>query len=119
MGFRERLSELYATTKPDSEKRVLKAALFSELRADYVRLKQSWNGYQGYDEWFARDLNNAHLVPLGLYHQYVPAFQALLARHDDDLPAFYQAVEEIGKLPKAERVARLQSLQPAKAGRSP
>ena len=118
MRFRQRLIELYATTKPDSQKRALKASLFSELRADYVRLKQSWNGYAGYDEWFARDLNNAHLVPLGLYHQYVPAFQTLLAQHDGNLPAFYQAVEEIGKLPKTERVARLQSLQPDKVSRS-
>ena len=114
MRFRERFIELYGSSKPDTEKRSLKAALFTELRADYSRLKQSWNGYAGYDEWFARDLNNAHLVPLGLYHQYVPAFQALLAQHNGDLPAFYQAAEEIGKLPKAQRLARLQSLQPAK-----
>jgi predicted aminopeptidase len=117
MRYRQRLIELYATTKPDAEKRALKTALFTELRADYARLKQSWNGYAGYDEWFARDLNNAHLVPLGLYHEYVPAFQALLAQHGGDLVAFYQAVEEIGKLPKAQRVARLQSLQPAKVSR--
>lgn len=119
MRFRQRLIELYATTKSDAEKRDKKAALFHELRAEYVRLKQGWNGYGGYDEWFARDLNNAHLVPLGLYHEYVPAFQALLVQHNGDLSAFYQAVEEIGKLPKAQRAARLQSLQPAKVSRLP
>ncbi len=117
MRFRQRLIELYATTKPEAEKRRIKANLFTELRADYVRLKQSWNEYEGYDEWFARDLNNAHLVPLGLYHEYVPAFHALLTQHNGDLQAFYQAVEEIGKLPKAQRLARLQSLQPAKVSR--
>jgi predicted aminopeptidase len=117
MRFRRRLIELYATSKPDAEKRALKAALFTELRADYVRLKQSWNGYEGYDEWFARDLNNAQLVPLGLYHEYVPAFRALLAQHHGNLPAFYRAVEEIGMLPKAQRIVRLQSLQPAKVSR--
>jgi predicted aminopeptidase len=119
MRFRQRLIELYATTKADAEKRSIKATLFTELRADYARLKQSWNGYDGYDGWFARDLNNAHLVPLGLYHQYVPAFQALLAQHDGNLQGFYEAVEALGKLPKPERLARLQSLQPAKISRLP
>jgi predicted aminopeptidase len=117
MRFRQRLIELYATARSDAEKRAMKATLFTELRADYAGLKRSWNGYDGYDGWFARDLNNAHLVPLGLYQQYVPAFQALLAQHHGDLQAFYQAVEELGKLPTAQRLARLQSLQPAKVSR--
>jgi predicted aminopeptidase len=58
-----------------------------------------------------RDLNNAYLVSVGLYNQYVPAFQALLSQHNGDLKAFYGAVEELSQLSKAKRAENLQSLQ--------
>ncbi|MFQ5936234.1 MAG: aminopeptidase [Acidiferrobacterales bacterium] len=109
--YRERLGHVYASARSDQQKRKAKAAVFDDLRGDYRKLKQGWDGYAGYDAWFAQDLNNAYLVPVGLYQQYVPAFKVLLAQHDGSLPAFYAAVEALGELPKAERVARLKSLR--------
>lgn len=115
MQFRQRLEETYASDTPLDAKRAAKAALFDELRQRYRKLSAQWDGYRGYDAWFAQDLNNAHLVPIGLYNQYVPAFQALLAEQGSDLHAFYEAAEELGKLPQPERAARLHSLQQANA----
>src|SRR5690606_36563782 len=89
------------------EKRAGKAQIFAELREDYARLKERWHGYAGYDAWFAQDLNNAHLLSIGTYHRHVPALQALLRTHKGDLPAFYQAVAELGRLPEIERTAAL------------
>lgn len=115
MQFRQRLEKTYASDKPVDAKRAVKAALLGELRHRYQELRMQWGGYTGYDAWFAQDLNNAHLVPIGLYNQYVPHLQALLAEHGDDLRAFYEAVEELGKLPKSERAVRLRSLRHVKA----
>ena len=67
----------------------------------------------GYDSWFTQDLNNAHLASVGLYHQYVPAFQALLASVHGDLPAFYRLARALSRLPTAERTARLTELNSA------
>ena len=88
-----------------------KARVFEELRNDYAMLKTKWNGYAVFDNWFAQDLNNAHLIAIGLYTQYVAAFQKLLARQGDDLTAFYHSVKEIANLPKDERDIALQKLE--------
>lgn len=112
MKHRDRLEALYESAASVAEKRAGKALIFSEMRAEYEQLKEQWGGYSGFDGWFAQNLNNAHLISLGMYHRHVSAFQALLARHNGDLPAFYHAVTELGRLPAVERVAALNSLVP-------
>lgn len=84
-----------------------KAKAFCAPRRDYEKLKQGWNGYVGYDAWFAQDLNNAHLISVGLHHAHVAAFQALLAKHGGDFTAFYRAARELARLPPDERAATL------------
>lgn len=113
LKHRDRLETLYESGISTEEKRAGKAQIFAELRAQYQELKTGrWGGYSGYDGWFARNLNNAHLVSLGMYHRHVPAFQALLARSRGDLRAFYQEVNLLGQLPAIERVAALDALLP-------
>jgi len=123
LKFRARLEALYASPLPDDARdgvgsprrelaveeqmRAAKARDFEALRAEYALLREHWGGYKGYDTWFTRDLNNAHLASVGLYHQYVPAFQALLASVHGDLPAFYRLARSLSRLPTAERAARL------------
>ncbi len=115
LQYRERLQQLYASKQSDADKRAAKAGIFADLKRAYQVLKQRWGGYSGYDRWFAQDLNNAHLVPIGLYHEYVPAFQALLREHGGDLETFYRAVEQLARLPEAQRTARLETLQASRA----
>ncbi|MGA9221791.1 MAG: aminopeptidase, partial [Pseudomonas graminis] len=55
-------------------------------------------------------MNNARLLPIGLYDQWVPAFEALFRQVNGDWPAFYSAVEKLGKLPMEERKVALQRL---------
>jgi predicted aminopeptidase len=111
MKLRDQLDEIYARETGDDKKRAAKQQAFIGIRQDYRELKKNWGGYTSYDAWFARDLNNAYLVSVGLYNQYVPAFQALLSQHNGDLKAFYGAVEELSQLSKAKRAENLQSLQ--------
>ncbi len=112
MKHRDRLEVLYESGANVDQKRAGKALIFSELRAEYAQLKERWNGYSGFDGWFAQNLNNAHLISLGMYHRHVPALQALLARNRGNLAAFYQAAEDLGRLPSVERVAALNTLLP-------
>lgn len=110
LKYRARLETLYAMPLPAEPMRAAKASEFEALRAEYAVLRQQWGGHDGYDAWFAQDLNNAHLASVGLYQQYVPAFQKMLADLHGDLPAFYRLTRTLSRLPAAERGARLAKL---------
>lgn len=111
MDARDHLSAIYAAGGEASALSAAKDAAFADLRADYAALRdQQWDGWTGYDRWFAQDLNNAHLLPFGLYDQWVPAFARVFADVGEDWPAFHQAVAALGELPPDERLARLQTL---------
>ncbi|ODP34963.1 aminopeptidase [Pandoraea sp. ISTKB] len=109
-SYRKRLEEVYASTLPDAGKAERKEALFAHMRTDYDALKVSWGGYQGFDRWFATDLNNAKIGSFATYNQWVPAFMALLVQEHDNLPKFYAAVKAMSKRPEAERHAALVAL---------
>lgn len=111
MASRERLRQLYASNLPEQAMRAAKQAEFARLRRDYRALRQrEWGGQSRYDAWIEGPLNNAKLLPFGLYDQWVPAFAALFEREGRNWPAFYAAVEDLGHLPTAERQTQLQAL---------
>ncbi|MFO1397114.1 MAG: aminopeptidase [Burkholderiales bacterium] len=108
---REQLQALYASPASDTDKRAGKAEILARMRTEYEGAKAGAPGLAGYDRWFAgRDNagpNNASLVSVALYTKQVPAFRAVLAEVNGDLPRFYERVREIGQLAKAERDATL------------
>jgi predicted aminopeptidase len=108
LKYRSRLDEVYSSAISDAEKRESKRQIFSELRQEYTQLKTSWGGFSGYDRWFTPEANNSSLASVAAYTQLVPAFKRLLAGQDGNLARFYQEVKEIAKLPKVERLARLE-----------
>jgi predicted aminopeptidase len=110
LDARERLQRLYATSIPESEKRIRKSAEFARLRTEYDRLKQSWGGYNGFDRWFEGDLNNARLASVATYDRFVPAFLKLLQEAKGDLNSFYQASKSLGALSQDKRTAKMESL---------
>jgi predicted aminopeptidase len=120
--YRQRFAALYASTLPDAEKRVRKAELYAEMRRDHATLKQArWNGYTGYDAWFAR-ADNASLGVLAAYDALVPAFERLYAREGGDFARFYAEVRRLAALP--DNAARRLALEPprdadARAERKP
>lgn len=110
--YRERFAQLYASGEPPEKMRAEKAALVTQMRADYESLKGGLPGLAGYDAWFAQPVNNAQLASVAIYTQLVPAFQALLKKHEGDLPSFYAEVARIAKLPQAERDNEINALMP-------
>jgi predicted aminopeptidase len=111
LATRERLQAAYAGQLPDAAKRARKQAGIERLRRDYRHLRDTqWHGHGEYDQWIDTPINNAKLLPFGLYDARVPAFAALFAQCDDDWNAFYTAVRAIAKLSAAQRRARLAAL---------
>jgi predicted aminopeptidase len=108
---RDRLKALYAEPLIPDVMRQRKAEEFERLRSAYRRLRDSqWGGDKRFDSWVYAPMNNARLLPIGLYDQWVPSFEALFRQVKGDWPAFFVAVEKMGGLPKDERKAALERL---------
>lgn len=117
--YRERLDGLYGSGLAPQAMRARKREMFEAMARDYKQLKAGWNGFGGYDRWFAQQPNNANLASIIIYTQMVPAFQALLRAQGGDLPAFYRAVRTLAALPREERDASLLRLAGAVPAKSP
>lgn len=101
--YRDRFDTLYKLDLEDSVMRSQKLQLQQALREEYGLLKQQWQGYEGYDGWFSRSLNNAQLSTVASYNDLLPFFTAVFDQSNQDLPAFYGEVRRIAELPERER----------------
>jgi predicted aminopeptidase len=120
LATRGKLKAVYASALSDAAKRERKAQAFANLRRDYEHLRDTqWHGYAGYDHWFDTPLNNARLLPFGLYDRGVPAFAALFERCGGNWTCFYAAVRKIGGEPAAQRDAFLGSADAPSSASSP
>lgn len=112
LDARERLRTLYASPLPAATMREKKQEEFDRLRADYAKLREElWHGRGLYDEWIQGEINNAKLLPFGLYHRWVSAFAALFSRQDGNWNAFYGAADKIARLKPEARAKALTELQ--------
>lgn len=105
LNTREQLDELYRSDLSDEEKRDRKQYQFGLLKLQYAEMKKQWNGYRGYDWWFSRTLNNAHLVSAATYYGCVPGLRRLLQSVDGDLPRFYDKARELAEQTTEARAA--------------
>lgn len=111
LASRERLEKLYASGLDVEAMRAGKQAEFERLRAEYQELRASqWRGVGYYDSWINGPLNNAKVLPFGLYDRWVAAFANLFAEVNGDWPTFYQRVAKLGALPQTQRQIQLQAL---------
>ena len=106
---RERLAAVYAqdltpTTREDAKREALAA-----IQSDYRAWRDGpWQGWAGYDGWFAR-ANNASFGVLAAYHGLVPAFERLFVAQGSDWAKFHAEVKRLAALPKARRRLELGS----------
>lgn len=111
LDTRERLQALYRQPLAAEAMRARKAAEFERLRRDYRQLRDTqWAGDKRFDGWINSPMNNAKLLPFGLYDQWVPAFEALFKQVGGDWQAFYKAVEKLGNQPEETRKVALKKL---------
>ncbi|MBE2244264.1 MAG: aminopeptidase [Burkholderiaceae bacterium] len=107
MRTRDALELLYKSDASDADKRAGKAALMRRMREDYAALRDGpWQGYAGYDAWFA-NANNASLGVLAAYTELVPAFERLFEREGRDPARFYAEVKRLADLPRDARREKL------------
>jgi predicted aminopeptidase len=99
---RQRLQGLYASGADAATLRIDKQREFGRLKFEYTQLRARWGGYAGYDGWFGRTLNNAHLAAVATYHDCVPGLRRELAAAGS-LPAFYARAAELAALPPEQR----------------
>jgi predicted aminopeptidase len=106
-AWRAKLDAMYRSDLPDADKRIQKAALYAGMRADYEALRHDhWNGYKGYDHWFAT-ANNAALGAQAAYDDQVGAFERLFVVQGSDFDRFYGEVRRIATLSKPDRDAEM------------
>lgn len=118
LATRRRLKGVYASQHSDAEKHRLKHAAFEQLRQQYRQLRDTqWNGLDVYADWIDAPLNNAKLLPFGLYDEYVPAFAELFQQCNGQWVLFYQRVRAIGRGRATARKAFLSSAAPATSPR--
>ncbi|MDL5595337.1 aminopeptidase [Bacillus subtilis] len=111
LDTRTRLEKLYTQQMPVEQMRERKAAEFERFRRDYRVMRDGqWAGDKRYDAWVNAPLNNARLLPFGLYDQWVPAFAALFRQVGGDWQKFYAQVETLGGLPADKRKTALREL---------
>jgi predicted aminopeptidase len=102
-GYRDRFESLYQLEINESSMRSQKLELQQTLREEYAVLKQQWQGYEGYDGWFSRSLNNAQLSTVASYNDLLPFFAAVFEQSNQDFSTFYAEVSRLADLPEQER----------------
>jgi predicted aminopeptidase len=113
LDLRERLRTVYASKQPADAMRAAKAREIAAFRERYRQLRDAeWGGDASYDAWVEKPINNARLVPFGLYDRFVPAFAHLFEAAGRDWPRFYGYVRSFARLPKDERARALDAWLP-------
>jgi len=111
LALRERLRTIYARPLTAADMRSAKEREISAFRERYATLRdERWKGDTRYDRWVAAPINNASLLPFGLYDRWIPAFAAVFEKSGSQWPAFFEAVRRLSRLPKSERECRLTAL---------
>ncbi len=107
-SLRQALSRVYQSRANDEQKRGDKARVLESFRACYEANKEHIGGGR-YDNAVA-SVNNARLALLATYNSHSDAFSVLFAEAGRQWPEFYTAVEELGRLDKAQRREKLLAL---------
>jgi predicted aminopeptidase len=108
LDLRERLKTMYASGVGEPAMEAGKQREIAAFRERYQQWRDhDWPQQHAYDPWVAAPINNARLLPFGLYDQWTPAFGVLFQRAEGNWPAFYAGVRALAKLPKAKRELQL------------
>lgn len=98
---RDDLESLYLQELDIDEMRHRKSVRLRQLSASVDALLTA-NGAAS-NAWFVGELGNAHLVSTGLYEGWLPAFEVLMRRCDNDIECFYAEAATLAALDTEER----------------
>ncbi|KAF1008841.1 MAG: hypothetical protein GAK28_00473 [Luteibacter sp.] len=114
LALRDRLKAIYAGQGDDAAKRVAKAEEFEDFRGRYLTWRDGpAGGDRRYDRWMSRPLNNARLLPFGLYDGWTASFATLFAESGRQWPVFFAAVRRLADMAPEPRNRELERLRNA------
>ena len=103
MKYRRRLESMYAEELSIEAKRDAKVRIISELISEYHQMKSASPEMAVYANWFKQPVNNAQIISITSYNEFVPAFNNLLIQHDRNLQKFYDACRRLAQKDISER----------------
>jgi predicted aminopeptidase len=98
------LQALYQRDIADEEKRRLKLEYLQDLKQRYQAFSEAIQHSDGFQRWFDGELNNAKLVSVSTYNDWVPVFEQILLQQQGDFAAFYKQVLRLSELPRQQRL---------------
>ena len=101
--YRAKLEVLYQNGLPMSKRRNQKATIFNQMKSEFIDLKSIHANLATYETWFKHPLNNAQLISVSTYHDWVPAFGEILSESGGDLKTFYRRCRQLSKKAPSER----------------
>lgn len=111
LDLRERLRRFYKIGQDEEAMAAGKQREIEDFRTRYAAWRdRHYPNDHRYDAWVAGPINNATLLPFGLYDQWVQSFAALFKQANDQWPGFYARVRALARQPKAERENALRAL---------
>jgi predicted aminopeptidase len=100
------------------QRRERKQQVLAQFRAEYARLRESWNlppeRLRSTDEWVA-NAGNASFGAQAAYDELVPGFEALFESVGRDWGRFYDEAKRLAALPKTDRHAYLKRKESPRA----
>lgn len=109
---KEQREALYHSDLSEADKLSAKTGLINQLLAEYQTFKNTWSGFNGYDAWFNKGLNNAQLSTVATYYEWVPAFLALYQQNGHSLTTFIDQCKLLAEMEPTKRDHALNALQP-------
>ncbi len=88
------LEKLYDSNLPEVEIQRKKEEAFASLKATYGEQRGQFR-VLNYDHWFAKPLNNAHLLGVRRYEMHIERFRNLHQKLEGDWQEFYEQVQEM------------------------
>jgi predicted aminopeptidase len=111
LTLRATLADIYRQPIDDDAKRRAKADAIAAFRSWYRQQRETtWRDDARFDRWMQMPINNAQLVPLGLYDRWVPAFAQLFRETGGEWAAFHRRVEDLAALSPQEREGTLNTM---------
>lgn len=111
--FYQKFENLYDSPISPEEKLKKKEMLFEAVREAYRRQADEFKAFS-YASWFERPLNNAHLLGVRRYNNWVPTFRQIFNEEGRNWPKFFNKIKEIADFSSEERGQYLQSRSPKK-----
>ena len=120
LDLRDHLKKVYVSGLDDTAMAAAKEREIADFRVRYAAWRdKNWPNDHRYDAFIARPINNATLLPFGLYDQWIQAFAELFKQANGQWPDFYARVRALAKEPDAERENQLRDLLKASKASSP